>query len=362
MSFLKKIFGSGNKQPVINTPGEFWDWFIKEEKSIFNAVKNQQNAMASLDKVIANLQQLNPGLFALLGMYDDATAELIITPDGDVKNIVFAEDIAKAAPQMAGWKITALKPAVPIADMSIDMYDMEFSSEKISFFAVNDAATPDEIEIHIVHKDYKKDFHKEIASGSLIYLDNLIGEILLATLVDDIYFDAPDEVTEELIPIKKLKDYLVWREKEFVEKYEYTRYESTSDELAIMEAKDKNDLPIIATVDQELLAWDAKASHPWILNIDIAYKGSATGMPDEKTLQVMYEFEDRLAEKLTAANGYLFLGRETYNNERTTYFACKEFRECSRIAHRLIKEQGNKLQLSYSIYKDKYWKTMNRYS
>lgn len=40
-------------------------------------------------------------------MYDENTVELIITPDGDLKNIAFAEELVEAAPKLDKWKFTA---------------------------------------------------------------------------------------------------------------------------------------------------------------------------------------------------------------------------------------------------------------
>ena len=49
------------------------------------------------------LNELKNGFYFLTGMYDDNTAELIITPEGVVKNIVFAEELVAAAPPLKGW-------------------------------------------------------------------------------------------------------------------------------------------------------------------------------------------------------------------------------------------------------------------
>ncbi|MGG9960088.1 DUF695 domain-containing protein [Ferruginibacter sp. SUN106] len=360
MSFLKKLFGGKKAPQPIETPTAFWNWFLQQEPGFYTAIKSQDKAAEKLQQIIDQLQQLNPELYGLVGMYDDNTAELIITPDGDIKNIAFAEDIVTAAPAIKGWRITALKPETGFGKSTIRMNGYDFNSEKIKFFAITDPGKPDEIEIHIVHEDYAADRHDIIGNGSLIYLDNAVGEIMMATQIDDIYFDPPG-VNEELIPIEKLKDYLIWREKEFIEKYDGVRYDTENDNYSGLEAKDENDLPMVAIVNQQLLSWDAKASHPWMLAIDIAYKGNETGMPDETTYALMDKFEEALMEKLHDFDGYLNAGRQTYNNERTIFFACKEFRECSRVTFDCIKAFQNQLSISYTIYKDKYWKTLDRF-
>ena len=107
MSFLKKIFGGKKVRQQITSTDEFWNWFSTEEKVLFNAVKTRNQVQEYLQKIIDKLQELNPDLYGLIGMHDDATAELVITPEGDIKNIVFAEEIASAAPAMPGWPLRA---------------------------------------------------------------------------------------------------------------------------------------------------------------------------------------------------------------------------------------------------------------
>ena len=85
-------------------------------------------------------------------------------------------------------------------------------------------------------------------------------------------------------------------------------------------------------------------------------------MPSPEVYAIMSQFEEELEKLLPDSVGYLNLGRETYNNKRTTYFACAEFRQASKKTQALMKNYKQKLNIEYDIYKDKYWMTMNRYS
>lgn len=84
-------------------------------------------------------------------------------------------------------------------------------------------------------------------------------------------------------------------------------------------------------------------------------------MPDNDTYALMNEFEDELIPQLPDAAGYLNLGRQTYNSIRTVYVACHEFRQASKKVAALIQNYHDRLSVSYEIYKDKYWKTMNNF-
>ena len=87
-----------------------------------------------------------------------------------------------------------------------------------------------------------------------------------------------------MIPIEKLKDFLLWRQKEFIEKYEGTRYNTENDSYNSLEATLNNGKPFFAIVNSALLDWDSKVSHPWILTIEIKYKGHENGMPVKKRM------------------------------------------------------------------------------
>lgn len=362
MSFLKKLFGTKDK-PVVTDYVSFWNWFSQNAAAFYDIVKGHNDVEEKfLDKVIPVLKQIDENFFCLVGMYDDNTAELVITTDGMIKSIVFADEITESAPALQGWKFTALKPPLGF-EMSINMDGYEFNNKNLSFISNNLPEYPDEIDITLVHTDYNEKNQKIIGNGSLIYLDNALGELNTALLIDNVSISGIPTEKTELIPITKLNEFLVWREKEFVEKYKAVRYNTENDEYTALEAADENGLPVLAIIDKILLDWDSKPSHPWMMTIEMTYDGKNTnGMPSPDVYAVMSEFEEELLKLLPDSEGYLNLGRETYNSKRTTYLACKEFRQASKKTRALITEYKEKLTIGYDIYKDKYWRTMNRYS
>lgn len=359
MGFLKKIFGGKDEDVVISSYADFWLWFKKHEKPFFKAVRDHDKVDEDfLRKLSPVLRQVSEDFYSVTGMVDDNTAELIISTDGIIKEFVFAEEFVAGAPVIKGWKFTALKPSTDIELMGIEMDGYEFNGTNISFFSNDLAEYPDEIDITLVHKDFTEDNKETITSGCLIYLDNLLGEYNTAIMVDVVNVAGPNQ-EQELIPMEKLQGYLVWRQKEFVEKYEGVRYGTEEDSYSTMEAEDENGLPVFAIINQDLVNWDAKASHPWMMIVEIKFDGGREGLPDEATNNLMNEFEDAILKQLPDVDGYLNIGRETYNGNRTIYFACKEFRHSSKIVKTLIDTYADKLEISYDIFKDKYWMTLN---
>jgi hypothetical protein len=361
MSILKQLFGT--KQEPIKTYNDFWKWFQENERRFFKAVKNHKNIENEFfDRISPRLNELKDGFFYLTGMLDDSTVELILTPDGNIKNIVFVEELVKAAPTIPGWTFTSLKPPLDIQNVCINMAGYTYDSDTLSFYPNDLKDYPDEIDITIVHKDYKENDKSSITNGTYIFLDNFIGELNSVTTIDNIKVVGAEQAEKELIPIEKLKDFLLWRQKEFIEKYEGTLQNTDTAEFSILEAELESGNKLIATINTDILNWDKKASHPWIATLEIQYDGqSHNGMPDETTYQLLNEVEEKALEQLKDFDGHLNIGRQTANNLREVYFACKDFRKPSKVLHQLTKDYPQ-TDIKYDIYKDKYWKSFNRFN
>lgn len=361
MSILRQLFGT--KQGPIKTYSDFWKWFQETERDFFKAVKSHKNIEKEFfNKLSPRLNELKDGIYYLTGMLDDNTVELILTPDGNIKNIVFVEELVNAAPNIPGWTFTALKPPLDIRNVRIDMAGYTHDSNTLSFYPNDLKDYPDEVDITIVHKDYNEDDKSSVANGVYIFLDNFVGELNSVTTIDNVRVIGREQAEKELIPIEKIKDFLLWRQKEFVEKYEGTLQNTDTAEFSILEAELQNGNKLIATINTDILNWDKKASHPWIAVLEIQYDGqSNNGMPDDTTYQLLNEIEERALEQLKDFDGYLNIGRQTANNLREVYFACKEFRKPSKVLHELTKDYPQ-IDIKYNIYKDKYWKSFNRFN
>ena len=361
MSLLKTIFGK--KEQKIKSYDDFWTWFQSNEQKFYDIVKSGKNLEKGFfDKLSPKLGELKNGYFFLTGMFDDNTAELVLTPDGIVKNIVFVEELVKSAPKLSNWKFTALKPALDIENVRIEMAGYSFDSENLFFYSNDNNNYPDEVDIVIVYNDYNEEDKSTITNGTYIFLDNYLGELNSVTTIDNLIITSQNKAEKELITIAKLKDYLVWREKEFIEKYNRLRYDTENDMYSSLEAKLNNGRPLIAVINTTLLNWDRKASHPWILKVEIIYDGNDNnGMPDNDTFELLNKFEDEIMLEIKDSDGYLNIGRQTADNSREIYFACNDFRKPSKVLNELTKKYSGKLDVTFDIYKDKYWQSYERF-
>ena len=294
-------------------------------------------------------------------MADDETVELIMTADGNIRNIVFVEELVAAAPKLSNWKFTALKPASEF-DVGIRMAGYDFSKESLFFYKNEYPLFPDFIDITLVHKDMNFENQELITNGIFIYLDNYLGELQFATSIDQISVVAPSEATQELIPIAKLKSFLTWRQKEFIEKYEGTRRDTEADNYLALEGETENGNPILAVLNKDLIHWDKKASHPWLAVIDLSYNGFRnSGLPTPEINEQLNDIEDAIMQELTDVKGHLNVGRETGSGTRTIYLACKDFRQASKVLTTFEQQYAEQYSFGFDIFKDKYWRTFEKY-
>lgn len=360
MSFLD-IFKK--KDEPIKSYKEFWDWFTKNERQFFKVIKEKGDIEKDFfNKLSPKLNELQEGFFYLTGMFDSNTVELILTADGNLKNIFFVEQLVAAAPKINGWKFTAFKPPSDIKDVNIKMAGYLFGSGNIHFYSNDHIKYPDEVDITVIHDELTDENKADIVNGTFIFLDNFIGELEFVTTIDEIKIIGKKDAQKDLVPIEKLKSFLTWREAEFVEKYEGVRYHTDNDNYATFKGESKDGSLVFAIINTDLLHWESKASHPWILTVEIKFDGKETnGMPDDKTYKLLDVLEEEISEHLKDSDGYLNIGRETSENLREIYFACKDFRKPSDVLNKVKNKYSDAIGLDYDIYKDKYWQSFNRF-
>ena len=362
MSFLKKLFGS--KDEPIKSNEDFWNWFSANEKSFHEVVKSNKDVeRLFFDKLSSKLEELKDGFFYLTGMEDQNTVELIFTADGKIENIVFVEELVAASPNLKGWKFTALKPGFQSDDFGLKMGGYIFDVDNINFYSNEIGNYPDIISITIVHRDLTEKNKDIIEDGMHIFLENYIGELEMASIIDEYEVIGEKDAEKDLVPISKLKDFLTWRQKEFIEKYEGVRHNTHDDEHAIIEFENEDGNKILAVFNQQLLKWDSKASHPWIGLLSFDYDGEGQGgMPGNEDYEALGNIEDEVMAVLADKDGYLNLGRETGGNERTIFFAFKDFRKPSKVFYQIKRKYHKKFNNASVIIKDKYWQSVDYFN
>lgn len=374
MSFFKKLFNKqtpdiesvSDKKEVQNPRNiesyeDFWNWFLNNEKKFYQTIKEGKNIEHGFFNFIGpKLNELRSGFWYLTGMKEENLAELIITPDGNLKNFVFVQELVDSAPKPDNWVFTAFKPELSSENCQIDFAGIPIGANNLFFEPIEDHKYPDDISVRIICSDYSDENSESIESGISIFLDNFLGEVKFSLDVDFIEIEKSNFVKEESIPIEKLKDYIIWRKKEFIEKYGDFIFLKELDDCAYynLEASTPDSLPLLASINEDIINWEHNVSHPYILKIEINYKGNESQFPDQETFDRLNAFEDSLNSQLEPKGGFLNIGRTLGENKREIYVACKDFCKGSKECDRLLK-QFKFDNSSYEVFKDKYWRCVN---
>lgn len=340
---------------------QFWNWFAEHEAQFFKAVKESDYIERDFfDLMLPHLQQINKDILCLTGMYDDNISELIFTVDGIIKNIVFVEELVAAAPKLKHWIFTALKPEHDTDDINIEFSGLHLDEKNIMFYAKEHPKYPDEIDLVVVYEELIESQRDEIFNGTFIILDHILGEIKSLTLIDNLSISNEKPKDIDLIPINKLKGYLKWREKEFVERYLANVNTAIEDTYTSFEVRMEDGPKLLAIMNTAALDWDGKSAYPWILKTTFKYKGK-DGFPVEADYELMEQIEAAIMARLPKEKGYIHIGREIGNNIRDLFIASSEFRHCSKVLHAIVAQNESQVSIEYNIFKDKYWQSFERY-
>lgn len=365
MKFLNKLFDKKkdktNQEQEHLSVSEFWDWFVENQARLWEAVKTQNNIeFEFINPVFNKLNQVKEGAFLLVGMMDDVKAELVLTAEGRILLFPFITELIDKAPKLDNWEFTAFKPAMDVPGFGINLGPKSFSTDNIFFYPENDSNYPDEISLKLVYsEEYSADENELIENGLFIFIENYIGELKAATQVDILSIMHQVSSDIELNPISKINDYINWREKEFIEKYQGTF--SYSDEANYSSITWENgDSTIFGVVNADLLNWDKKASHPWIMIITIIFdEKENNGMPNNEALQTYYQFEDKLKKLLPVKEGHIHVGQATGLGKREIYYANKDFVKPIKILEAMKSEVNFDYEID--VFIDKYWKSMRHF-
>lgn len=339
----------------------FWRWFAEHAEEFYETVNEQENIPKDFISLVSNkLGNLRNGFFILAGMYDDDTAELIITADGNVSIIPFIEELVASAPSIPNWKFTALKPPTNRDDFEVGFSHASLSADNLFFTYKNHSAYPDLIDIDVVHADITDATKRVFTQGIFIFLENYIGEMECIDLIDSIDIKAKHKAKGDLVPMSMLASFLKWRHKELVEKYDQV-IESTDDDIYTgYESKTIDGNTVIATINTKLLNWEHIAAYPWITVLTLNYENGNYGMPSELDYQLLDDLEERVNDLMTKSQYCLNLGRETGEDRREILYATKDFRQAVKVMDEVI-GFDSPFKISYDVFKDKYWRSLERF-
>jgi len=359
MSLPGKSF---DKKKETHTPQTFWQWFSNNQERFDQLNElNAEEAPARLNEIMEQLNKYDPWFKALIGKFDDTSSELVITADGDIALFVKVELLLSAAPPLAGWRLIAHKPPLGFDEISIEMHGKSFNEETVKFYPLIDPAYPDLVSIVFTHKDYDEKEEEDFQTAGSIYVQNALGEINTATQIDQYKIRSEPEDTSLLIPVVKLNDYLNWREKEFVEKYDLAAIDFPEELINSIEGQDAAGNVMMALAVATYEHWEYKPVYCWWVRIEVEYPEAENGLPGPDSLQLLHNIEDKAVQLLTQNPGIIYTASKTFKGCRTIYFYAKNYRDPSLLLYEFCESAEGDLKPGFFIEKDKYWQNMEEF-
>lgn len=178
---------------------EFWDWFIQHDAELLNFEADPE---AIFDKFAAQLQKVDPNLCFEFGP-KEAHREFVISAGGIRSEFAAVVSLAKAAPALNAWRVTAFRPrraslnAVVFRDKQVDPNDVQFSLLDNGRIAGVILYVPG-------YREEDIDF-KQIG---YLMLDEALGEFDVETKVGLIRMvSSESDATQDRYPLAELPDY-----------------------------------------------------------------------------------------------------------------------------------------------------------
>lgn len=360
MSLLQQLFPS-IVPSTLNTYN-FWQWFCLHHTSFhLSILQNKEVDDHFFELIYPQLHHVHPGICCLAGIVDSTTIELIFTANGIPEHIVFVEELVEAAPLLSGWKFTALKQASN-EKTKIIIGEYVFDKSQLSFYPINSSQYPDEIDLVFAYDSYTSQDQHIIDNGTYLYLSNYLGELYATTSIDNFEVISTNDAQQALIPINKLKSYLSWRTKEFsIIPPDHMYCKTAMPQWKHYTIQVENGEAFCLLADTTLLNFPFKIAYPWMMVVSVALDNTPHqhSIPRNILCDFFEELENDLNKALSRDSGNLLIAKKTEKEEYTLYWACQEFRHSSKIAYKVLQKYIEFFSIDYSIYKDKYWQTLD---
>jgi hypothetical protein len=186
----------------------FWRWF-QSNLTAFSRLENPDEPF--WDEALAQLKQVDTGLWFELSRGEDER-ELVITAEGKSELFPIVDTLVARAPQVAGWRFAALKPAMGF-DFVTTYEGVRFDAAEMWFRPLTSPSRPSELGLRIGVPDLNPSIKRQAENAVLIILDTALGERDAATAVNHVEVvplpDSPE--AERYIALPSLQRYLEWR-------------------------------------------------------------------------------------------------------------------------------------------------------
>lgn len=187
----------------------FWSW-LKAHQEELDALESPEHPF--WDELLEHLKLVDDGLWFEVSMPGDGERELVITAEGDWELFPLVEAMVSVAPDLDGWEVVALKPAMGF-EFGIQYEGLELDPRAMWFQPLIDEDAPEVLGLRVAMPGFDEEQEQSFANGLLVILDTALGEKSAASDVDVIEVcELPEDPQEEgFLPLPELTSYVEWR-------------------------------------------------------------------------------------------------------------------------------------------------------
>jgi len=194
-----------------NDAAKFWYWFEEKADDFrFFREMEQEEIVEIFDELTDRLHMYCTSLYFEMRIGEDNDGELIVTANCDDEFFDDAEYLVERSPVLEHWKFTALIQADPDGG-SIEYEDIELNAEEMWFTAIEDADTPEKLNIVVHLLDYEiMKLNENLDDAVFVLLQSLLGERCFAENIN-VYIvrDLPADPDDNDFPtLDTLPDYI----------------------------------------------------------------------------------------------------------------------------------------------------------
>lgn len=158
----------------------FWEWFRKNEPTLFEVVTAQEPIC---DSLMVYLHSIHPSLTFEVGPVLYGEREFVISADLDISAFPHVESLYRAAIYLPRWKWRKFSPRRSPMDINLNGVSVAAGSVKARVLR---SATPDRTDVLLIIPSYRKEQHEDYATISWLFLRNALGEYDLVTKVGSV--------------------------------------------------------------------------------------------------------------------------------------------------------------------------------
>lgn len=180
---------------------DFWNWFQKNDESLFHFENDQEK---TFDRLATEIKKVHPSLTFEFGPVKDGKREFVISADGIRDAFPSVESLYAAAPKLNHWIWIKFRPRrLPM--------DIEYGGVKVKAADVFCTIEPDKgnAGLTLYVRGYQPDQAQTYTGIVFLMLDQALGEYDVETKVGFIQTkDYSEGSTLEKVPLKDLPNAL----------------------------------------------------------------------------------------------------------------------------------------------------------